>query len=59
MFHAVIYLNLTLISLTAQHHKKNTASNVLLQSTNIANKVYDVQIMQTKFARLSQKSFGY
>ena len=39
--------------------KKKTASNVLLRSTNIANKVYDVQTMQTKFARFRQKSSGY
>ena len=31
--------------------KKKTASNVLLRRTNIANKVYDVQTMQTKFAK--------
>ena len=39
--------------------KKKTASNVLLGSTNIANKVYNVQTMQTKFARFRQKSSGY
>ena len=39
--------------------KKKTASNVLLRRTNIANKVYDVQTMQTKFAKFRQKSFGY
>ena len=38
--------------------KKKTASNVLLRRTNIANKVYDVQTMQTKFARFRQKSSG-
>ena len=40
--------------LTPKKKKKN-ASNVLLQSTNIANKVYYVQTMQTKFARFRQK----
>ena len=39
--------------------KKKTASNVLLRRTNIANKVYDVQTMQTKFAKFRQKSSGY
>ena len=39
--------------------KQKTASNVLLRSTNIANKVYDVQTIQTKFARFRQKSSGY
>ena len=39
--------------------KKKTASNVLLRRTNIANKVYDVQPMQTKFAKFRQKSSGY
>ena len=39
--------------------KKKTASNMLLRSTNIANKVYDVQTMQTKFGRFRQKSSGY
>ena len=39
--------------------KKKTASNVLLRNTNIANKVYDVQTMETKFARFRQKSSGY
>ena len=38
--------------------KTKTASNVLLRSKNIANKVYDVQTMQTKFARFRQKSSG-
>ena len=39
--------------------KKRTALNVLLRRTNIANEVYDVQTMQTKFARFRQKSSGY
>ena len=39
--------------------KKKIASNVLLRSMSIANKVYDVQTMQTKFAKFRQKSFGY
>ena len=39
--------------------QKRTASNVLLRRTNIANKVYDVQTMQTKFAKFRQKSSGY
>ena len=39
--------------------KKKTASNVLLRRTNIANKVYDVQTMQTKFAKFRQKSSVY
>ena len=39
--------------------KKQTASNVLLRRTNIANKVFDVQTMQTKFAKFRQKSSGY
>ena len=38
--------------------KNKTASNVLLRRTNIENKVYDVQTMQTKFARFRQKSSG-
>ena len=49
----------TLISQTAQHRKKKTASNVLLRRMNIANKVYGVQSMQTKFARFRQKRSGY
>ena len=32
---------------------------MLLRSRNIANKVYDVQTIQTKFARFRQKSSGY
>ena len=39
--------------------KNKTASNVLLRRTNIANKVYDVQTMQTKFAKFRQKSSCY
>ena len=39
--------------------EKKTASNVLLRRTNIANKVYDVQTMPTKFAKFRQKSSGY
>ena len=39
--------------------EKKTASNVLLRRTNLANKVYDVQTMQTKFAKFRQKSSGY
>ena len=37
--------------------EKKTALNVLLRRTNIANEVYDVQTMQTKFARFRQKKF--
>ena len=40
--------------LTAKKQKK-TASNVLLRRTNIANKVYDVQTIQTKFAKFRKK----
>ena len=43
---------------TPKKKKKKTASNVLLRRTNIANKVYDEQTMQTKFARFRKKSSG-
>ena len=38
---------------------KKTALYVLLQSTNSSNKTYDVQTMQTIFARFRHKSSGY